>query len=175
VNDRPDPWQTGRHAPGPGHDTQHYAVGVRGALVGAAVLLAVVVAVLAIVQWAGDTDNAPYEPGSVADVLGAAGRAGLQVCSVSDEPDPFARQATSSATLHLAQGCPSPDDAVVVVDRYASRDDRDSVARELTARIRPRGSGVVYTWRDMTILVRGDGDDTVRERLEAELRGSGAR
>ncbi len=77
--------------------------------------------------------------------------------------------------MRLAQVCSGPDDAVVVVDRYASRDDRDTVARELTARNRPRGSGVVYTWRDMTILVRGDGDDAVREQLETVLRGSGAR
>ncbi|WP_165922517.1 hypothetical protein [Pseudonocardia endophytica] len=157
-------------------------------MLGGAVLLGVVLATLAIVQWAGDTDQAPFEPGSAADVIGAVGRAGLQVCSVRDEPDPLARQATSSSTVRISTDCAAPtpqaspaaaprrtsDDATAVIDRYATAADRDAVARELTARIRPRGSGVVYTWRDMTVLVRGDADDTVRERLESVLRGSGA-
>jgi hypothetical protein len=172
MSERPEPWPTGQHAGR--HPTRPRRRG--GVLVGAVVLLGVVLATLAIVQWAGDTGTAPYEPGSVADVIGAAGRAGLKVCTVDDEPDPLARLATSSATLRLATDCGDPDaDATVVVDRYASADDRDAVARDLTARNRPRGSGVVYTWRDMTILVRGDGDDAVRERLESVLRGSGAR
>jgi len=174
MSERPDPWPTGQHAGRAGTTGHGHHRG--GLLVGAVVLLGAVLATLAIVQWAGDTDTAPFRPGSVADVLGAAGRAELQICSVRDEPDPLARRATSSATLRLATDCTHPgDDATVVVDRYASAADRDAVARDLTARNRPRGSGVVYTWRDMTILVRGDGADAVRERLESVLRGSGAR
>lgn len=172
MSETPDPWPTGRHATGPGTRPHHRG----GVLVGVVVLLGVVLATLAIVQWAGETATAPFEPGSVADVIGAAGRAGLTVCTVRDEPDPLARRAVSSTTVRVATDCTNPDDdATVVVDRYASATDRDAVARELTARNRPRGSGVVYTWRDMTILVRGDGDDAVRERLESVLRGSGAR
>ncbi len=109
MNDQPDPWPTGRHAPDPAHGTGQATEhgnngglgGVRGVLLGAAVLLAVAVAALAIVQWAGDTDTAAFERGAVADVIGAAGRAGLQVCSVDDEPDPLAQQATS-----LGDGAP---------------------------------------------------------------------
>ncbi|MGY1745937.1 hypothetical protein [Blastococcus sp. SYSU D00695] len=41
--------------------------------------------------------------------------------------------------------------------------------------MRPRGSGVVLTLGDGTVLVQGNGDGDARERLVAALRAGGAR
>jgi hypothetical protein len=145
----------------------------RGAAIGAAVAAGALLSALAVVQWAGHP-HAPFGPGSFADAEAAMSAAGLAVCSAAEEPDPRANQAIASRTYRVAADCTGPA-AVVVVDRFPDAADRDATARDLTARTRPRGSGVVYTLRDMTVFVPGTADTDVQTRLNAALHGAGAR
>lgn len=148
-------------------------VGTRPAVLAGAVALGALVLVLLVVQWSGHP-QAPFRPGPIDAVDAVVEAAGLEVCSVTDEPDPRANQAIASRTYSVAVSCPAPG-ALVVVDQFADVSHRDATARDLTARTRPRGSGVVYTFGDLTVLVEGAGEDEVQDRLDAALREAGAR
>ncbi|MGY1604753.1 hypothetical protein [Geodermatophilus sp. SYSU D00815] len=136
-------------------------------------VLASLLAVLGLAQWAA-RDRAEFAPGSAELVERAVRDAGLQVCSVVDEPDGLAPAALDSRAYEVAAGCPG-DAATVVVDRFATAEGRDAAARRFESLVRPRGSGVVLTAGDGTVLVQGAGDGDVRARLVAALRGAGAR
>ena len=144
-----------------------------GPVVATAVVLGALLAVLGVVQWAG-RDRAPFRTGSFQAVERAVTDAGLQVCDVTDAPDGFAPASVRSRVYELAATCPGGT-ASVVVDRFASAEDRDAAARQFESQTRPRSSGAVLTVADATVLLRGSGDGDVRARLGEALRRAGAR
>ena len=144
-----------------------------GAVLGVAVVLGAVAAPLAVVQWAA-RERAPFGEGAFAAVEQAVGTAGLQVCDVVDTSGGGAGGRTTGRAYEVAEACPA-DPATVVVDRYATAADRDGAARQFESLVRPRGSGVVLTLADATVLLQGSGDGDVRQRLGAALRSEGAR
>ena len=139
----------------------------------AGVVLAALLGALALVQWAG-RDRAPFAPGAVDAVDRAVATAGLQVCSVVEEPDGLAPASVTGRAYAVAAACPG-NTATVVVDRFGSAADRDAAARRFEGLARPRGSGLVLTLGDATVLVQGAGDGGVSRRLVEALRGVGAR
>ena len=138
-----------------------------------AVVVVAVLAVLGLVQWAA-SERAPFEAGSFDDVEATFAAAGLQVCAATDRPDGLAPQAVASRTYEVAVRCPL-DSAQVVVDRFADVADRDAAAQRFEVLLRPRGSGVVYTFGDSTVFLQGSGDGGVRQRLTPALLAAGAR
>jgi hypothetical protein len=139
----------------------------------AAVAAAAAAAALGLVLWAGP-GRAPFGGRSFPEVEAAFGTAGLQVCSSAVRPDGLATRAVESRTYQLAVRCPEQPTAVVV-DRFATDADRDAAARQFESLGRPRGSGVVWTLGDTTVLLHGTGDRDVRARLGAALDAAGAR
>lgn len=145
----------------------------RTALAAGAVVVAAGAAVLGLALWGGP-GRAPFAAGSFPEVEGAIRASGLQVCSSAVRPDGLADRAVESRTYELAARCPDRRTAVVV-DRFASPADRDAAARTFESLSRPRGSGVVWTLGDTTVLLHGAGDRAVRDRLGAALDAAGAR
>ncbi|MGY1690801.1 hypothetical protein [Geodermatophilus sp. SYSU D01105] len=144
----------------------------RAALAGA-VVLAALLAVLGLAQWA-SRERAPFGDAGFAEVEDAVAGAGLQVCAVADEPDGLAVGAVASRAYEVAVDC--GDGAVtVVVDRFATAADRDAAARRFESLVRPRGSGAVTTLGSATVFLRGGADREAADRLEAALRAAGAR
>jgi hypothetical protein len=144
-----------------------------GTVLGTAVVLAALLAVLGVVQWAG-RDRAAFGPGSFDAVERAVDEAGLRVCHVTEAPDGLAVSSIRSRAYEVAVSCPG-DDATVVVDRFASAGDRDAAARQFESQVRPRSSGAVFTLADATVLLQGSGNGDVRRRLGEVLRHEGAR
>jgi hypothetical protein len=144
-----------------------------GTVPAAAVGLVCLLAVLALVQWGGH-GRAPFGADAGNLVEQAVRAADLRICSSVDAPDAAAAGAVAGRAYEIAAQCPG-DTATVVVDRFDTAAGRDAAARRFESLVRPRGSGVVLTAGDGTVLVRGAGDRGVRERLVAALRDAGAR
>lgn len=143
--------------------------------VAAAVVLGAPLLVLAgIAAWAG-LERAEFAPRSVTDVESALTAGGLTVCARAATPDPLANQAVATRTLTVATDGARGDRADLVVDRFADADDRDAAVRAHEGQLRPRGSGAVYTWGELSILVRGGSDTAVADRAGDALRTAGAR
>jgi hypothetical protein len=145
----------------------------RHAVLGTAVVLAALLAALALVQWAG-RDRAPFGPGSHDAVERAVRAAGLRICETADVAHDLPGGSLGGRAYTLAASCPG-DAASVVVDRFASAEDRDAAARRFESLSRPRGSGWVLTLDDATVLLQGPGDEEPRRRLREALIGEGAR
>jgi hypothetical protein len=144
-----------------------------GAVLGTAVVLGALLAVLGIVQWAG-RDRAAFTPGSTAAVERAVDAAGLEVCDVTDAPDGLAPASVRGRAYEVAASCPG-DAVTVVVHVFASAGDRDGAARQFESQVRPRSSGAVFTLADAAVLLQGSGDGDARRRLGEALRLQGAR
>jgi hypothetical protein len=144
-----------------------------GTVVGTAVVLGALLAVLGVVQWAGG-DRAAFGPGSADAVERAVDAAGLQVCGITGAPHGLAPASVGSSAYEVASSCPG-DPMTVVVDRFGSAADRDAAARRFESQTRPRSSGAVFTLADATVLLQGSGDGDVRRRLGEALRDQGAR
>ena len=144
-----------------------------GTVPAAAVGLVSLLAVLALVQWAGH-GRAPFGADAGDLVEQAVRSAGLQVCSSVEEPGGWAAGAVAGRAYEVAADC-SGGRATVVVDRFGTAAGRDSAARRFESLLRPRAGGVVLTLGDATVLVQGAGDGDARGRLVAALRAAGAR
>jgi hypothetical protein len=144
-----------------------------GTALAVAVVLLPLLAVLALVQWAGSGRSA-FGADAEALTERAVGNAGLQVCSAVDEPAGRAAGAVAGRAYEVAAGCPG-DTVTLVVDRFGTAVGRDAAARRFESLVRPRASGAVLTLGDGTVLVRGAGDGDARERLVRALRDAGAR
>jgi hypothetical protein len=134
------------------------------------------------VQWA-RRKRAAFGDGSFDEVVAALTGAGLQVCSVADEPDGLAGRAVASRAYEVAVDCPADtatvadrsDTATVVVDRFATVEDRDAAARRVESLVRPRTLGAVHTLGSATVYLPGSGDRAVRVLAAAAVRAAGAR
>ncbi|MGY1753457.1 hypothetical protein [Blastococcus sp. SYSU D01042] len=144
-----------------------------GTVLGTAVVLAPLLAVLGLVLWAGG-GRAPFGDDADELVERAVRAAGLQVCSTAEDDEGWSAGAVSGRAHAVAADCPG-DAATVVVDRFGSAAGRDAAARRFESQVRPRGSGAVLTLGDGTVLLQGAGDGEVRERLVPALRAQGAR
>lgn len=160
-------------------------------LVIVAVIGVVLVVVLVVAGWAA-RERSGFAPRSFAEVDAAVRAGGLVVCSavpLADPPGTGALEArgfevgSTTAGELSAEGfgedsgmvCAPRATASMVVTRFADADARDAAARSLEGLVRPRGSAVVYTAGDLTILVRGGSEDAPLDRLDEALRGAGAR
>jgi hypothetical protein len=144
-----------------------------GTVVAAAVVLGATLAVLGVVQWAGQPRAGP-SGGSFTVVEQAFRSAGLQVCARDDHPSGLAPGAVESRTYEIAVGC-GERQAPVIVDLFSSTGARDNAARQFESLTRPRGSGVVYTLGATTVFLPGSGNGAVLGRLTAALSATGAR
>lgn len=133
-----------------------------------------VLAVLLVVATASN-DRARAAGGSFADVERAVVDAGLQICSTVDDPGGQANQAVASRSYEVAQTCPNDATAQVVADQFADRADRDAAVRNVEVQVRPRASGVAYTYGRLSLFVFGHGDDAVQDRLDDAFQKLGAR
>ncbi len=144
-----------------------------GTVLGTGVVLTALLGALVVVQWAG-RDRAPFGPGSLDALERAVGAAGLRICEAADVAHDLPGGSLGGRAYAVAASCPGAT-ATVVVDRFASADDRDAAARRFESLTRPRGSGWVLTLDDATVLLQGPGDEQPRRRLREALLGEGAR
>lgn len=160
--------------------------GLRTGVAVAVIAGALALVLLLVVAWASG-ERAEFAPRPFSDVDAALAAGGITVCAVTEAPDPYANQALASRTLTVAAACaansraadnraadnPAGDRAQVLVDRFADADDRDAAVRAHEVLLRPRGSGVTYTFGDLSLLLRGDGPTV--ERAGDALTAAGAR
>ncbi|MDN5919794.1 MAG: hypothetical protein L0I76_32630 [Pseudonocardia sp.] len=142
----------------------------------AVIVGALALVLLLVTAWAA-RERAEFAPRPFSDVDAALAAGGIAVCAVADAPDPYANQAVASRTLTIASDCAASDRtgdrAQVLVDRFDDVDDRDAAVRAHEVLLRPRGSGVSYTFGELSLLLRGD-TPTV-ERAGDALTAAGAR
>ena len=115
-----------------------------------------------------------FSQGSFGEVERAMQDRGLHICETEDVPDGQANQAVESKRYDVAFDCASGDDAQVVVDNFASREDRDAALRNFEVLVRPRGNGVTYSYKSFVIYVAGQSDNSTQDRINDALRRLGA-
>ena len=149
----------------------------RGSGLAPATLLTLGVPLLVLVLLVGwlAYERAEFAPRSFTDVGSTLVASGLTVCSHVDAPNPAVPGSAASRSYTLALDCASGQTAELLVDRFADAGTRDAAVRAHEVQVRPRGSGVAYTWGDLTLLVRGGGDRAVTDRAERALVAAGAR
>ena len=130
--------------------------------------------VLLVVVLFADNRRSRFGGGSFEQVDSAIAEAGLQVCDLVIDADGQANQAVASRSYDVAVSCGRGDIGQVVVDEFGDADDRDAAVRSFEAQLRPRGSGVAYTFGRFSLFVFGHGDDAVQDRLDAAFRRMGA-
>lgn len=153
------------------------STGMRTGPAAAVVVGALALVLLLVVAWASG-ERAEFAPRPFSDVDAALAAGGIAVCAVTDAPDPYANQALATRTLTVAFDCAAGDRAAgdraqVLVDRFADVEGRDAAVRAHEVLLRPRGSGVTYTFGDLSLLLRGDGPTV--ERAGDALTAAGAR
>jgi hypothetical protein len=139
------------------------------------VVLGSVLVVLLVTTLAVRNDRASFAGGSFGTIEKALQSHGLHICHTVDRPDGQANQATDSRLYDVAFDCSTDAAARVVVDRFAAVDDRDAAIRNHEVLVRPRGSGVTYTYGRFTIYVLGQSDDDAQDTINTALRGLGAK
>lgn len=120
-------------------------------------------------------DRASFSGGSFNTIEKALQSRGLRICKTVDRPEGQANQATESRLYDVAFTCSTDAMARVVVDRFAAVDDRDAAMRNLEVLVRPRGSGVAYTYGQFSIYVFGQSDDDAQDTINTALRAIGAK
>lgn len=158
------------------------STGMRTGPAAAVVVGALALVLLLVVAWASG-ERAEFAPRPFSDVDAALAAGGIAVCAVTDAPDPYANQALATRTLTVAFDCAAGDRAArdraardraqVLVDRFPDVEGRDAAVRAHEVLLRPRGSGVTYTFGDLSLLLRGDGPTV--ERAGDALTAAGAR
>jgi hypothetical protein len=132
-------------------------------------------AALAAVLWAAEGRHVfDAGEGSIEDVERRITAAGLQLCTAVEDPEGTANQAVRSRQYVVAEDC-GDDTGELTVDEFEDVAHRDAAARNHEHQIRPRASGVVYTYGIATVLVFGSSDDDIQDQLNDILRAAGAR
>jgi hypothetical protein len=141
--------------------------------IGAVVLLIAAVVVIAVVIAA--QQRAHFGQGSLGDIEAALRTNGMKICATTDNPNGGANQSLHSRQYDVALSCPSSKDAQVIVNEFGSKEDRDAAMRNLEVLVKPRGSGVAYTYAQFTVFIQGSSADTVQNRIDRALRAMGAK
>jgi hypothetical protein len=115
----------------------------------------------------------PFERRTFSEIEQSFTDEGLNICAEARDNN-HANQAVSSRQYRVAIDCQTDDDAKVVVDEFAEAEDRDAAARNFEVQARPRAGGQVYTLGRFAVLVSGQLDDDVVDRVTKALKGIGA-
>jgi len=159
-----------------GRASTHHGI---SALVALAALILAFAAVLAAAVTVTGRGRDDFGGGSVDQLSRAFEQQGLTTCSgASTSEGPSEDGATSTREVQLgAQGdCSST--ITVQIDAYDDAAARDTAARAVEVRQRPRVFGTVFTWRQFTIYLQADEasrDPTVRDAIVDALESVGAR
>lgn len=94
---------------------------------------------------------------------------GLLVCDQTSYPAGIANQSLESRAYSIAADCSQDPGSEVVVDRYPTSADRDAAADQFEISSRPRGSGAVWAFDDVTVFAHGQTDQEVMRRLTAAM------
>jgi hypothetical protein len=140
----------------------------------AAVVL-VIMAVVVISLVIAANKRAQFGRGSFDNIEAALRTNSMKICATKDNPNGSANQSVETRQYDVALLCPSRNDAQVIVNEFGSRDDRDAAMRNIEVLVKPRGSGVAYTYAQFTVFVQGSSADSVQDRIDRALRAIGAK
>ena len=138
-------------------------------------ILGCVFVVLLLITMVGGGDRAAFSGGSFTEIERAMQAKDLHICHTENVPDGQANQAVESRRYDVAFDCESGEIAQVVVDKFTSRDDRDTALRNFEVLVRPTGNGAAYSYKSFSIYVAGPSDDQTQDRINTILRKMGAK